>query len=177
MKQFLIIATLLVSLSLHTNSLKAQNTTPQTSPKSVQPTTPALPFDLDEFFNFDNFMQDLQTEMEATRSIWSQFLDPLLMDSMVNQLGDFDIGGSVDTIIQKFQLGIEQNGDMGIGNLLEQFMQGFDLDNFLTPNSTMPKSLDDIDTDDWKVVPQVPPATPQSQPVKPKTNDKNKTII
>ncbi len=176
MKRVLYSMVLLVCFSLITSSLFAQNSTiPTQKSPQLTDTTFALPFDLEEFFNFDNFMFDLQKEMDATKDIWSQFLNPLLVDSMVNQLHSFDIGGSVDTILQKFKLGIEQNGDMGIGNLLNEFFDGFDLNGSFSPFSIPPQLP--LDSSEWKVVPQIPPTNPQNQPTTPSKPTKAKVII
>ncbi|MEZ5009865.1 MAG: hypothetical protein R2753_17075 [Chitinophagales bacterium] len=95
-----------------------------------QPTNPSF-FNLDELLNmdFNELFQQLEGEMESTRSIWEQYVNPEMMDSTMQQLKSFNLGGSFDTIFN--QLNLQFNDMGGISNIIDQFMNQFNNGNSL----------------------------------------------
>lgn len=112
-KFFLLIVTVFCLNSISINAQTQQ-----------KPSNPSF-FNLDELLNmdFNELFQQLEGEMESTRSIWEQYINPEMMDSTMQQLKSFNLGRSFDTIFNQLNLQFNDMGD--ISNIIDQFMNQF----------------------------------------------------
>jgi hypothetical protein len=131
-----------------------------------------LPFDIESFFNFDTFMEDIQKQLGETGDIWSQFFNPALVDTTIQYLHEFNIGGSADSILQQFKLHFNMNDQFGFGNIFDQLFQDFNFNQEFFTFPLLQQTLPNLaDPNDPNITPPAPPTQPQN--VQPKPTDKN----
>ncbi|MCB0501457.1 MAG: hypothetical protein KDD32_02145 [Bacteroidetes bacterium] len=137
MKNWLVILMAVIGLNVH--SVNAQSSTPTPQPFS---------FNLNDLFNtdFDEIFQQLEEQMETTKDIWQQFIQPGVMDSTMQQFKSFNFGGSIDTIFNQLNLQFNDMGD--ISTIIDQFMQQFNQGGALSSPTPAPNQPPMILEDD-----------------------------
>jgi len=123
---------------------------------------------LDEMFN------DAIRELESSRSVWEQYVDPALVDSALQKITDPHVGDSFDALFQHLENYLDQED--GIGSMFDQLLRNFNMPLNMMPFGN-PINPEELEEGEWQVIPNVPDPPAQQHQQQKNTQKKGVSVI
>ncbi|MCP4121584.1 MAG: hypothetical protein GY751_07505 [Bacteroidetes bacterium] len=123
-----------------------------------------MPFNLQDILgmDLDEMFGEALKELESSRSIWEQYIDPAMVDSALSKMTDPQVGESFEALFQHIENYLNQED--GIGSMFDQLLQNFNMPLNMMPFGN-PVNPDELEEGEWQIIPNVPnpPAQPKQQ--------------